>query len=216
METNITDISKQSISRLKNTGIYDKNGVEIREWDSLKGCMCIGHVVFDGDRFFNSVFNCEMTITEEDEVIRRPMLINIIKADITTATRMRNQLASDILKVVLGECQTKNNFSDDFIIKYCRDIVKGNTETMKFGESVKLSRENELLRSYLPKELSKEELEVYAGQISGEIKAAQSDKHAIGVLIKYVKSLGLLASGDAAKELVSSIRNVSHSEERSS
>ena len=144
------------------------------------------------------------------------MLIDTIKADITTATRMRNQLASDILKVVLGECQTKNNFSDDFIIKYCRDIVKGNTETMKFGESVKLSRENELLRSYLPKELSKEELEVYAGQISGEIKAAQSDKHAIGVLIKYVKSLGLLASGDAVKELVSSIRNVSHSEERSS
>lgn len=144
------------------------------------------------------------------------MLIDTIKADITTATRMRNQLASDILKVVLGECQTKNNFSDDFIIKYCRDIVKGNTETMKFGESVKLSRENELLRSYLPNELSKEELEVYAGQISGEIKAAQSDKHAIGVLIKYVKSLGLLASGDAAKELVSSIRNVSHSEERSS
>ena len=144
------------------------------------------------------------------------MLIDVIKADITTATRMRNQLASDILKVVLGECQTKNNFSDDFIIKYCRDIVKGNTETMKFGESVKLSRENELLRSYLPNELSKEELEVYAGQISGEIKAAQSDKHAIGVLIKYVKSLGLLASGDAVKELVSSIRNVSHSEERSS
>ena len=144
------------------------------------------------------------------------MLIDTIKADITTATRMRNQLASDILKVVLGECQTKNNFSDDFIIKYCRDIVKGNTETMKFGDSVKLSRENELLRSYLPNELSKEELEVYAGQISGEIKAAQSDKHAIGVLIKYVKSLGLLASGDAVKELVSSIRNVSHSEERSS
>jgi len=31
------------------------------------------------------------------------MLIDVIKADITTATRMRNQLASDILKVVLGE-----------------------------------------------------------------------------------------------------------------
>lgn len=134
------------------------------------------------------------------------MLIDVIKADITTATRMRNQIASDILKVVLGECQTKNNFTDDFIVRYCREIVKGNTETMKFGESVKLSRENELLRSYLPKEVSKEELIVYAGQISGEIKAAQSDKHAIGVLIKYVKSLGLLASGDVSKEVILPIR----------
>ena len=206
METNITDISKQSISRLKNTGIYDKNGIEIRELDYLKGCMCIGHVIFDGDRFFNSVFNCEMTITEGDEVLRRPMLINIIKADILSATKSRNQLASDILKVVLGECQMKNNFTDEFIVRYCREIVKGNTETMKFGESVKLSRENELLRSYLPKEVSKEELEVYAGQISGEIKAAQSDKHAVGVLIKYVKSLGLLASGDVSKEVILPIR----------
>jgi uncharacterized protein YqeY len=139
------------------------------------------------------------------------VLIDVIRADILSATRTRNQLASDILKVVLGECQTRNNFTDDFIIRYCREIVKGNTETMKFGESAKLSRENELLRSYLPKEVSKEELAAYAGQISGEIKAAQSDKHAIGVLVKYVKSLGLLASGDAAKEVVSPIRNVSHS-----
>ena len=134
------------------------------------------------------------------------MLIDVIKADITAATRSRNQLASDILKVVLGECQTRNNFTDEFVIRYCREIVKGNTETMKFGDSVKLSRENELLRSYLPKEVSKEELEVYAGQISGEIKAAQSDKHAVGVLIKYVKSLGLLASGDVSKEVILPIR----------
>ena len=139
------------------------------------------------------------------------MLIDVIKANIISATKMRNQLASDILKVVLGECQTRNDFTDDFIIRYCREIVKGNTETMKFGESAKLSRENELLRSYLPKEVSKVELEVYAGQISGEIKAAQSDKHAVGVLIKYVKSLGLLASGDASKEVILPIRKEQNS-----
>lgn len=203
----MTNISKHRISRLKYTGLYDVNGIEIREWDSLKGCMCIGVVVFDGNRFFNSVFNCEMTITEEDEVIKRPMLINIIKADITTATRMRNQLASDILKVVLAECQTKNNFSDDFIIKYCRDIVKGNTETLSFGDNVKLSRENELLRSYLPKEVSEADLIVYANQIPTDIKAAKSDGQAVGVLVKYVKALGLLANGDLAKKVVTSLRN---------
>ena len=157
-----------------------------------------------------------MDSVQKDSTGRIPVLIDVIKANIISATKMRNQLASDILKVVLGECQTRNDFTDDFIIRYCREIIKGNTETMKFGESAKLSRENELLRSYLPKEVNKVELEVYAGRIAEEIKAAKSDKHAIGVLVKYVKSLGLLASGDAAKELVSSIRNVSHSEERSS
>ena len=148
-----------------------------------------------------------MDSVQKDSTGRIPVLIDVIKANIISATKMRNQLASDLLKVVLGECQTRNDFTDDFIIRYCREIVKGNTETMKFGESAKLSRENELLRSYLPKEVSKVELEVYAGQISGEIKAAQSDKHAVGVLIKYVKSLGLLASGDAAKEVISPLRN---------
>ena len=135
------------------------------------------------------------------------MLIDTIKADITTATRMRNQVASDILKVVLAECQTKNNFSDDFIIKYCRDIVKGNTETMSFGESVKLSRENELLRSYLPKEVSEADLIVYANQIPDDIKAAKSDGQAVGVLVKHVKALGLLANGDLAKKVVATLRS---------
>lgn len=135
------------------------------------------------------------------------MLIDVIKADITTATRIRNQLASDILKVVLGECQTKNNFTDEFIVKYCRDIVKGNIETMSFGESVKLSRENELLRSYLPKEVSEADLIVYANQIPGEIKAAKSDGRAVGVLVKYVKALGLLANGDVAKKVVVLLRS---------
>jgi hypothetical protein len=78
---------------------------------------------------------------------------------------------------------------------------------MKFGESAKLSRENELLRSYLPKEVSKVELEVYAGRISEEIKAAKSDKHAIGVLVKYVKSLGLIANGEVSKEVIAPLRN---------
>jgi hypothetical protein len=169
--------------------------------------MCIGHVVFDGDRFFNSVFNCEMTITEEDEVIRRPMLIDIIKADILSATKSRNTIASDILKLVLSECQTKNNFTDDFVIRHCRNLIEGNIALMKFEESSKLSRENELLRSYLPREVGEADLIVYANQIPDDIKAAKSDGQAVGVLVKYVKALGLLANGDLAKKVVATLRS---------
>ena len=150
-----------------------------------------------------------MDSIQKNSTRRISVLIDVIKADITTATRMRNQLASDILKVVLGECQTKNNFTDEFIVRYCRYIVKGNNETMSFGESVKLSRENELLRSYLPKEVSEADLLVYANQIPDDIKAAKSDGQAVGVLVKYVKSLGLLANGELAKKVVASFRQSS-------
>lgn len=134
-------------------------------------------------------------------------LIDKIKTDILSSTKSRNTTASEILKVVLGECQTKNDFTDDFVIRYCRKLVEANTETMKFGDYVKLSRQNELLRSYLPKEVSEDELEVYANQIFDEIKTAKSDGQAVGILVKYVKSIGLSASGDVAKRVVTSVRN---------
>ena len=134
------------------------------------------------------------------------MLIDTIRADILSSTKSRNALASGILKVVLGECQSKNDFTDDFIVRYCRKLVEANSETMKFGDSVKLSRENELLRSYLPKEVSEVELGVYAGRIVNEIKSAKSDGQAVGLLVKYVKSLGLISNGDLAKRVVTSLR----------
>jgi hypothetical protein len=135
------------------------------------------------------------------------MIIDTIKADILSATKSRNTTASEILEVVLGECQSKDNFTDDFVIRYCRKLVEANTETMKFGDYAKLSRQNELLRSYLPKEVSEDELVVYAKQISEDIKSAKSDGQAVGALVKHVKALGLTANGDLAKKVIAILRS---------
>lgn len=134
-------------------------------------------------------------------------LIDRLKTDIGFAVRARSELASSLLKLVLGDCQSKNDYSDEFIVKTCRDIIKNNNKTIELGgESVKLSRENELLRAYIPYELSEAEVEVYADQISTEIMAAKSDGQAIGVLNKHLKGLDLKTSGEVAKISVKRIR----------
>ena len=135
------------------------------------------------------------------------MVIDQLKSDIERATKGRNTVASSILKVVLGECQTKNRFDDDFIVAYCRKMIQSNIETINLGgDSVKLNRENELLRSYVPASLSEHELQIHADKLQIEILAARSDGQAIGVLSKYLKSIGLSANGDVMKNVISRMK----------
>lgn len=135
------------------------------------------------------------------------MLIDQLKSDIERATRGRNTLASSLLKVVLAECQTRNKFDDDFIVAYCRKMIQSNLETIGAGgDQVKLNRENELLRSYVPASLNEEELQVHADKMQIEILAARSEGQAIGILSKHLKSLGLSAHGDVLKKVVSKIK----------
>jgi len=135
------------------------------------------------------------------------MLIDQLKADIERATRGRNTLASSLLKVVLAECQTRNKFDDDFIISYCRKMIQSNLETIGAGgDQVKLNRENELLRSYVPASLSEEELQIHADKMQIEILAARSDGQAIGILSKHLKSMGLSAHGDTMKSVIAKMK----------
>jgi uncharacterized protein YqeY len=135
------------------------------------------------------------------------MLIDRLKSDILFAVKAKSELAIGLLKLVLGECQAKDNYSDDFIVKFCRKVIENNLETMRLaGEKVKLLRENELLRAYVPAELSEAELQVYIDQISPEIMAAKSEGQAIGILSKHLKGLSLITSGETAKSAVKRIR----------
>jgi len=135
------------------------------------------------------------------------MLIDRLKSDILFAVKAKSELAVGLLKLVLGECQAKDNYNDDFIVKFCRKVIENNVQTMSLaGEQVKLLRENELLRAYVPAELSEAELQVYIDQISPEIMAAKSEGQAIGCLVKHLKSLSLTTSGETAKSAVKRIR----------
>ena len=137
------------------------------------------------------------------------MLINQLKTDIETATRGRNALASALLKVVLGECQLKDKYNDDFIVAYCRKMIQSNLETMAHGgDSVKLSRENELLRSYVPTSLTPEELQIHVDKLHIDIVSAKSEGQATGILSKYLKNIGLTADGAVMIPLIKKARAV--------
>lgn len=135
--------------------------------------------------------------------------IDQLRSDIEIATKGRNTLASSLLKVVLGECQTKDKYDDAFIVAYCRKVIQSNMETIGHGgDSVKLNRENELLRSYVPASISESELQIHVDKMSIEIRDAKSDGQATGILSKYLKSIGLNADGNAMTALIKKVRVV--------
>ena len=136
-------------------------------------------------------------------------LENEIRSAIVTSMKLNNQLAKDVLRLVLSDAERIGGMSDDNIIKSCRKIIEGNNETMKHGgDSVKLTRENELLRSYIPKEYTLEEIQIHVDKLTPELLECQSDGKAIGLLSKTLKEMGISVSGDTLKRAIDSVRKV--------
>jgi hypothetical protein len=135
------------------------------------------------------------------------MLIDDIKADILAFTKARNTDATALLKIVLGECQSKNKYDNDFVIAYCRKLMQGNMETINAGgNEVKLTAENKLLEKYVPAYLDASGVLSQAQQVIDGIMAAPSEGQGIGVLTKYLKLNGLHASPETIKSTVVEIR----------
>lgn len=135
------------------------------------------------------------------------MLIDDIKADILVFTKARNADATALLKIVLGECQLKNKYDNDFVIAYCRKLMQSNMETINAGgNEAKLSAENTLLEKYLPALLSEDDALFHAQQVMGDILAARTEGQAIGILSKYLKSQGLSTAPNTIKSVISNVK----------
>ena len=130
------------------------------------------------------------------------MIIQKLKEDIKSATKNRDQLRSDILKLILAECQTRNEESDKFIIGYIKKVMANNDETIKFKNGdQKLAQENNILNSYVPPKVSSTELSSLINNMlsNGKIK---KEKQSIGVITKVCKDLGFeVDSQEIIKEL---------------
>ena len=87
-----------------------------------------------------------------------------INADYLTAFKTKNVIAKNVLSVIKGEIQTieKNtgseNLSDEEVIKILNKTAKSLKETISLSGDQKSIQELEIVESYLPKQMSDEEI----------------------------------------------------------
>jgi uncharacterized protein YqeY len=126
-----------------------------------------------------------------------------ISADYMTAFRAKDSIAKNLLSVIKGEIQTieKNtgieNMSDEDVTKILNKTLKSLKETLQASDSVDTKLELAIIESYLPKQLSKEEifnkvtdLKVAGitniGQIMKEFAGLPVDRKVVSEVIKEI------------------------------
>ena len=94
------------------------------------------------------------------------MLKEKINADYMTAFKSKNVLAKNLLSVINGEIQTieKNvgveTLSDEEVTKILNKTVKSLKETQSKAPTVQTAEELFIVESYLPKQMTAEEIEM--------------------------------------------------------
>lgn len=119
------------------------------------------------------------------------MLIDQVKAARMTAMKARDAAARSILTTLLGELESiakrdQAGVSDDMVIRTCKKFIVGNLETIKLGgDADKLEAENVILRGFIPKQLTSDELRAIIvamnatniGKIMQQLKAAHDGEY---------------------------------------
>lgn len=131
------------------------------------------------------------------------MIKEQINKDYMTAFKAKNTVAKNLLSVVKGEIQTieKNtgveNMSDVDVIKILAKTAKSLKETISLSDSEQAKEELVIIESYLPKQMSKEEVTTKVtelknagvtniGAIMKEFTSLPADKKMVSEVIKEV------------------------------
>src|SRR5260370_37494065 len=121
-----------------------------------------------------------------------------LQAKVHEAMKARDDLARDLLRLVLGEGSTRKARTgkgprDDEIHAIIRSIMTNNHETRNALEQrgqtgheafERLARENAYLETLLPKTLDQAAIGTELAPIVAELKAAKSDGQATGLSMK--------------------------------
>jgi uncharacterized protein len=143
-----------------------------------------------------------------------------LQAKIHEAMKARNDLARDLLRVILGEVSTRKARTgkeprDEEIHAIIRSIITNNTETRKEleqrGQAAheaydRLARENAYLDTLLPMTLDQAAIRRELESIVADLKAAKSDGQATGLAMKHLKQKGLVVLGEDVAAAVKQVR----------
>ena len=130
-----------------------------------------------------------------------------LKQDLLGYTLSKNEIAKNILRVVIGELDNlaaKGDISHDDCLRVIRKCVESNNEMLKIKPNANLVEENVVLSTYLPNNLNVE-------QIKTELANITLGNHlgkAIGNAVKILREKGLYADGKDVRTAVEQLMGV--------
>ncbi|HYT90207.1 MAG TPA: GatB/YqeY domain-containing protein [Gemmataceae bacterium] len=143
-----------------------------------------------------------------------------LQAKLKEAVKSRNDLARDLLRVILGEVSTLRARSgkeptEAEIHSIIRKMLNNNNETRReleqHGQTAHeaydhLARENGYLETLLPRTLDQAAILKELEPITAAVKGAKNDGQATGVAMKHLKQKGLAVLGEDVAAVVKQLR----------
>src|SRR5947209_7212117 len=143
-----------------------------------------------------------------------------LQAKLREAMKAKDDLARDLLRVVLGEVSTRKARTgkepgDEEVHGIIRKLVAGNAETRKEleqrGQTThaaydRLARENAYLEALLPRTLDRAAIRKELEPIAADLKGAKNDGQATGLAMKHLKQKGLAVQGEEVAAAVKELR----------
>lgn len=121
------------------------------------------------------------------------MIIEQMRSRIKIAMREQDVITRDILRTCLAESSKSGEPTDELVIRSAKKIIEANKETLKFGgENEKLTRENQILAEFLPKEVvaTRDDVDRVTSEYIDLIKEAKNEKQVVGLVVKELKLRG--------------------------
>jgi uncharacterized protein YqeY len=143
-----------------------------------------------------------------------------LQGKLREAMKARDDLARDLLRVILGEVSTRRARTgqepgDDEVQGIIRKVIAGNDETRRElerrGQTAheayeRLARENAYLETLLPRTLDPEAIRRELEAVAAELKGAKNDGQATGLAMKHLRGKGLAVQGEDVAAAVKEIR----------
>jgi uncharacterized protein YqeY len=131
-----------------------------------------------------------------------------INADYMSAFKAKNTIAKNLLSVIKGEIQTieKNsgveNMSDEEVVKILKKTVKSLKETNASFPSAQTAEELFIAESYLPKQMSEDEIRIAVDEIISSMGTTLTVKEMGKVMGQFNTKYAGLADGKLVSQAV--------------